>query len=67
MHIAAFQQWVKVADDETQWNCLATLQILSHLTEEVGELVRASLLLPVIHITMSYSFMEGKGTLGQSY
>jgi NTP pyrophosphatase (non-canonical NTP hydrolase) len=38
MHIDEFQQWVKDADDETQWNCLTTPQLLSHLTEEVGEL-----------------------------
>jgi NTP pyrophosphatase (non-canonical NTP hydrolase) len=41
MHIAEFQQWVKDADAETQWNCLTTLQLLSHLTEEVGELARS--------------------------
>jgi len=41
MHIAEFQQWVKDADDETQWNLLTTLQLLSHLTEEVGELARS--------------------------
>ena len=36
MHIAEFQQWVKDADDETQWNLLTVFQVLSHLTEEVG-------------------------------
>ena len=41
MDIAQFQQWVKDTDDETQWNCLTTLQLLSHLTEEVGEVARA--------------------------
>ncbi|MBN1934347.1 MAG: hypothetical protein JW934_06765 [Anaerolineae bacterium] len=41
MHIAEFQQWVKDADEETQWNYLTTLQLLSHLTEEVGELARS--------------------------
>jgi NTP pyrophosphatase (non-canonical NTP hydrolase) len=41
MHISEFQQWVKDADDETQWSCLLTLQLLSHLTEEVGELAQA--------------------------
>jgi NTP pyrophosphatase (non-canonical NTP hydrolase) len=41
MHIAAFQQWVKDADHETQWTCLTTPQLLSHLTEEVGELARS--------------------------
>jgi NTP pyrophosphatase (non-canonical NTP hydrolase) len=41
MHMAEFQQWVKVTDKETQWNCLTTLQLLSHLTEEVGELAQS--------------------------
>ena len=41
MHIREFQKWVKDADDETQWNCLTTLQLLAHLTEEVGELARS--------------------------
>ena len=41
MHIAEFQQWARDADDETQWSCLTTLQLLSHLTEEMGELARS--------------------------
>jgi len=41
MQIGEFQQWVKDADDESQWSCLTTLQLLSHLTEEVGEVARA--------------------------
>jgi NTP pyrophosphatase (non-canonical NTP hydrolase) len=41
MHIGEFQQWVQETDDETQWSCLTTLQLLSHLTEEVGEVARA--------------------------
>jgi len=41
MHIAEFQRWVKGRDDETQWNCLTTPQLLSHLIEEVGELARS--------------------------
>ena len=41
MHIEEFQQWVKDTDDATQWSCLTTLQLLSHLTEEVGEVARA--------------------------
>ncbi len=41
MHIAEFQQWVKNADDDTQWNLLTVLQLLSHLTEEVGELAQS--------------------------
>ena len=41
MHIAEFQQWVKHSDDHTQWNLLTTLQLLSHLTEEMGELAQS--------------------------
>ena len=41
MHIAEFQRWVKDADDQSQWSCLTALQLLSHLTEEVGELARS--------------------------
>ena len=41
MHIAEFQQWVKDADRETQWELVTTLQLLCHLTEEVGELAQA--------------------------
>jgi len=41
MHIGAFQQWVQRTDAETQWNCLTTPQLMSHLTEEVGEVARA--------------------------
>jgi NTP pyrophosphatase (non-canonical NTP hydrolase) len=41
MHIAEFQQWVKDADDQSQWSCLTTLQLLSHLTQEVGELAQS--------------------------
>ena len=41
MHIVEFQQWVRDRDDETQWNCLTTPQLLSHLIEEVGELAQS--------------------------
>ena len=41
MHIDEFQQWVRDADGETQWDCLTTVQLLSHLAEEVGEVARA--------------------------
>jgi len=41
MDIAAFQQWVTDADGDTQWNCLTTPQLLSHLTEEVGEVAQS--------------------------
>jgi len=41
MHIAEFQRWVRNTDDHTQWNLLTTPQLLSHLTEEVGELAQS--------------------------
>jgi NTP pyrophosphatase (non-canonical NTP hydrolase) len=41
MHIAEFQQWAKNTDRDTQWDLLTTLQLLSHLTEEVGELAQS--------------------------
>jgi NTP pyrophosphatase (non-canonical NTP hydrolase) len=50
MHIVEFQQWVKDTDDETQWSCLTSLQLLSHLTEEVGELARS--------INRAYGYVE---------
>jgi len=40
MQIPEFQEWVKNTDRDTQWNLLTTLQLLSHLSEEVGELVQ---------------------------
>jgi len=49
MHVAEFQQWVRDRDDETQWNCLTTPQLLSHLLEEVGELARS------VNRTLSYA------------
>jgi NTP pyrophosphatase (non-canonical NTP hydrolase) len=41
MQIAEFQQWIKNTDRNTQWDLLTTLQLLSHLTEEVGELAQS--------------------------
>lgn len=41
MHIAEFQQWVKNADERMRWNLLTTPQLLSHLTEEIGELTQS--------------------------
>jgi len=52
MHIAEFQQWVKKTDDDTQWSCLTTLQLLAHLTEEVGELAQS--------INRIYGYVEEK-------
>ena len=54
MHIAEFQGWVKTTDDETQWNCLTTPQLLSHLMEEVGELARS------INRVLSYAEEKGE-------
>jgi NTP pyrophosphatase (non-canonical NTP hydrolase) len=41
MTIAEFQQWTRDIDRDTQWELLTTVQILSHLTEEVGELAQS--------------------------
>ena len=41
MQITEFQRWVEKTDNDTQWNLLTTLQILSHLTEEVGEVAQS--------------------------
>ena len=41
MHLTDFQQWLKKRDRETQWDLQTTMQITSHLTEEVGELVQS--------------------------
>jgi NTP pyrophosphatase (non-canonical NTP hydrolase) len=41
MQIIEFQQWVKDTDRSTQWDLLTTLQLLAHLTEEVGELAQS--------------------------
>jgi NTP pyrophosphatase (non-canonical NTP hydrolase) len=52
MHIGAFQQWIRDADDKTQWSCLTTPQLMSHLTEEVGELAQS--------INRVYRHVEGR-------
>ena len=41
MEIAEFQKWVENTDRDTQWDLLTTLQLLAHLTEEVGELAQS--------------------------
>ena len=41
MDIAEFQQWVDHTDRDTRWNLLTTLQLVSHLTEEIGELAQS--------------------------
>ena len=41
MTIRDFQQWTRDFDSASQWDLLATLQLLSHLTEEVGELAQS--------------------------
>lgn len=41
MQLAEFQEWVRGNDQETQWHLLTMPQLLCHLAEEVGELIRA--------------------------
>jgi len=41
MTINKFQNWTKENDKASQWNILTTLQCLSHLVEEVGELAQS--------------------------
>jgi NTP pyrophosphatase (non-canonical NTP hydrolase) len=41
MMIAEFQQWTRDMDRDTQWELMTTLQALSHLAEEVGELAQS--------------------------
>ncbi len=41
MTIRDFQQWTRDFDRTSQWDLLATLQLLAHLTEEVGEVAQS--------------------------
>ena len=41
MTIYDFQNWTKENDKASQWHLLTTLQCLSHLTEEVGEIAQS--------------------------
>jgi NTP pyrophosphatase (non-canonical NTP hydrolase) len=41
MTIREFQQWNRDTDRATNWDLQTTLQLVSHLTEEIGELVQA--------------------------
>ncbi len=41
MTIAEFQHWTKDFDRDSQWELLTTVQILSHLVEEMGELAQS--------------------------
>jgi NTP pyrophosphatase (non-canonical NTP hydrolase) len=41
MQIAEFQRWTQDTDRETQWDLITTPQIISHLTEELGEVARS--------------------------
>ena len=41
MKISEFQQWTKDTDRATKWDLLTTIQIMSHLTEEMGELAQS--------------------------
>ena len=40
MQISEFQRWVRGVDQCTQWSLLTTPQLMSHLTEDVGEVAR---------------------------
>lgn len=41
MIINNFQKWTSELDRETNWDKISSLQIISHLTEEIGELARS--------------------------
>jgi NTP pyrophosphatase (non-canonical NTP hydrolase) len=41
MQIAEFQRWTQDTDRETQWDLITTPQLISHLTEEVGEVAQS--------------------------
>lgn len=41
MQIAEFQRWTQDTDRETQWDLLTTPQLISHLTEEIGEVAQS--------------------------
>lgn len=41
MQIAEFQQWTKNTDGNTQWDLITTPQLVSHLTEEIGEVAQS--------------------------
>jgi NTP pyrophosphatase (non-canonical NTP hydrolase) len=41
MQIAEFQRWTKNTDKETQWDLITTPQLVSHLTEEIGEVAQS--------------------------
>jgi len=41
MQIAEFQRWTKNTDRETQWDLITTPQLVSHLTEEIGEVAQS--------------------------
>lgn len=41
MQIAEFQRWTKDTDRETQWDLVTTPQLISHLTEEIGEVAQS--------------------------
>jgi NTP pyrophosphatase (non-canonical NTP hydrolase) len=41
MQIAEFQRWTQDTDKKTRWDLITTPQIVSHLTEELGEIARS--------------------------
>ena len=51
MQIAEFQEWIRDTDRDTQWDLLTTPQILSHLTEEIGEVAQS--------VNRIYGYTEG--------
>ena len=41
MTIGEFQEWTRQRDEATGWDAISPLQLLAHLTEEVGEVAQA--------------------------
>ena len=41
MTIREFQEWTRHRDEATGWEAISPLQIMAHLTEEVGEVAQA--------------------------
>jgi NTP pyrophosphatase (non-canonical NTP hydrolase) len=41
MQIAEFQRWTQDTDKKTRWDLITTPQLVSHLTEELGEIARS--------------------------
>ena len=41
MTLHDFQEWTREQDQKSKWNNITRLQLVSHLVEEVGEMVRS--------------------------